>query len=55
MKPEVLQRLMRHKSYQTTKKCYINLTTQLEDAVSDIQVPDVLRKVQPQLDEPPAS
>lgn len=53
MKPEVLQRLMRHKSYQTTKKCYINLTTQLEDAVSDIQVPDVLQK-HSRADAPPA-
>ena len=44
LKPEVLQRLMRHKSYQTTQKSYINPTSQLEDAIADMPVPNVLRK-----------
>jgi integrase len=47
IKPEVLQLLMRHKSYQTTQKHYINPTSQMQDAVSDMPVPDVLRKKQP--------
>ena len=38
LKPEVLQRLMRHKSYQTTQKHYINPTSQMQDAVSDMPV-----------------
>lgn len=44
LKPEVLQRLMRHKSYQTTQKAYINPTSQLEDAIAEMPVPQVLRK-----------
>ena len=44
LKPEVLQRLMRHKSYQTTQKFYINPTNQMEDAVSEMPVPDALKK-----------
>ena len=44
LKPEVLQRLMRHKSYQTTQKFYINPTSQMQDAVSDMPVPDFLGK-----------
>jgi integrase len=44
MKPEVLQKLMRHKSYQTTIASYINVTSQLEDAVKTMPVPDVLPK-----------
>ena len=31
MKPEALQKMMRHKSYKTTVG-YINLATQIEDA-----------------------
>jgi hypothetical protein len=44
LKPEVLQRLMRHKSYQTTQKFYINPTSQMQDAVSDMPLPDFLKK-----------
>ena len=43
MKPEVLQRFMRHKSYQTTQKCYINPTNQMQDAVSMMPVPSILK------------
>ena len=43
MKPEVLQRLMRHKSYQTTQKFYINPTSQMQGALSKMPVPDVLK------------
>lgn len=46
LKPEVLQRLMRHKSYQTTQKFYINPTNQMEDAVAEMPVPDALKKDQ---------
>jgi NAD(P)-dependent dehydrogenase (short-subunit alcohol dehydrogenase family) len=46
LKPEVLQRLMRHKSYQTTQKHYINPTSQMQDAASDMPVPDALKKDQ---------
>ena len=35
---------MRHRSYQTTQKSYINPTSQLEDAIADMPVPNVLRK-----------
>ena len=44
LKPEVLQRLMRHKSYQTTQKFYISPTSQMQDAVADLPIPDVLKK-----------
>jgi integrase len=44
MKAEVLQRLMRHKSYQTTQKSYINPTSQMQDAVLDMPVPDAIRR-----------
>ena len=40
MKPEVLQKFMRHKSYQTTLG-YVNLSTQIDDAVKTMPVPDV--------------
>jgi integrase len=54
LKPEVLQRLMRHKSYQTTQKFYINPTSQMQDAVTDMPIPDALRKKQGgQTDVPP--
>ncbi len=43
MKAETLQKLMRHKSYTTTLG-YINLATQVEDAVANMPVPNVLRK-----------
>lgn len=43
MKPETLQKLMRHKSYTTTLG-YINLATQVEEAVANMPVPKVLRK-----------
>jgi integrase len=51
LKPEVLQRLMRHKSYQTTQKFYINPTNQMQDAVSQMPVPDALKKEQAGLPE----
>jgi len=47
LKPEVLQRLMRHKSYQTTQKFYINPTSQMEDAVSQLVVPDAVHNAGP--------
>ena len=37
---------MRHKSYQTTQKFYINPTSQMQDAVSQMPVPDALKKEQ---------
>jgi integrase len=43
MKPEALQKLMRHKSYQTTLG-YVNLSNQLDEAISTMPVPDALRK-----------
>jgi integrase len=46
LKPEVLQRLMRHKSYQTTQKFYINPTSQMQDAVTQMPLPGVLRPKQ---------
>ncbi|MFH1267453.1 MAG: tyrosine-type recombinase/integrase, partial [Planctomycetota bacterium] len=42
MKPEALQRLMQHKSYQTTLR-YIGLADQLTDAVESMPVPEALR------------
>jgi hypothetical protein len=47
VKPEVLQRLMRHQSYQTTLG-YVNLTNQLDEAIKLMPVPKAL------LDLPPA-
>jgi integrase len=46
LKPEVLQRLMRHKSYQTTQKFYINPTNQMQDAVSQMPIPAALKNEQ---------
>ena len=43
MKAETLQKLMRHKSYKTTMG-YVNLTTQIDEAVANMPVPEVLRK-----------
>jgi integrase len=43
MKPEALQKLMRHRSYQTTLG-YVNLSNQLDDAVKTMPVPDALKK-----------
>lgn len=43
MKPEVLQKLMRHQSYKTTLG-YINQSQQIAEAVERMQVPDVLNK-----------
>jgi integrase len=40
---DALQRLMRHKSYQTTQ-LYINMARQMDEAALAISVPDVLRK-----------
>jgi integrase len=42
LKPEALQKLMRHKSYSTTLR-YVALGDQLRDAVAMMPVPDVLR------------
>lgn len=42
LKPEALQRLMRHKSYQTTLR-YVNLASQLDEAVAGMPVPEALR------------
>jgi len=39
--PDALQMLMQHKSYLTTQK-YINMARQLDQAVEDLHVPDVL-------------
>ena len=39
LKPEVLQQLMRHKGCQTTQRFYINPTSQMEDAVSQMPIP----------------
>ena len=41
LKPEVLQKMMRHKSYKTTLG-YINQAEHIEKAVADLKVPDVL-------------
>lgn len=35
---------MRHKSYQTTQKHYINPTSQMQDAVSQMPLPGALQK-----------
>jgi len=43
MKPEVLQKMMRHKSYKTTLG-YVNLTEQIMEAAAQLGVPDVLKK-----------
>ena len=43
LKAEVLQRLMRHQSYQTTLG-YVNLTNQLDEAIKSMPVPDVLKE-----------
>lgn len=43
MKPEVLQQIMRHKSYTTTLG-YINLAEQVEDAVKAIKTPEALKE-----------
>jgi integrase len=41
--PEALQRLMRHKSYQTTRG-YINRAKKMDEAVAKLHVPEVLRR-----------
>jgi len=43
LKPEVLQKMMRHRAYKTTLG-YINLAEQIEEAVQDLRIPDVLQK-----------
>jgi integrase len=43
LKPETLQKLMRHKSYKTTLG-YINLANQLEEAIESMPVPKVVNK-----------
>src|SRR5262249_13927047 len=42
MTGDALQSLMRHKSYETTKR-YINMARQLDEAVAGLHVPDILR------------
>jgi hypothetical protein len=42
--PEALQRLMRHKSFQSTLR-YMNAAWQLDQAVAVLHVPDVLKPV----------
>ena len=44
MKPEVLQKMMRHKSYKTTLG-YINNAERIDEAVAELRVPDVLRPI----------
>ena len=39
---DALQSLMRHKSYLTTKR-YINMTRQMDEAVTALHVPEVLK------------
>jgi integrase len=39
---DALQVLMRHKSYETTKR-YINMARQMDEAVANLHVPDVLK------------
>jgi integrase len=41
--PDALQTLMRHKSYSTTQR-YINMASQLDDAVAKLHVPDFLKR-----------
>jgi integrase len=41
--PDALQALMRHKSYQTTQ-LYINMARQMDAAVANLHVPEVLRR-----------
>jgi hypothetical protein len=40
---DALQKLMRHKSYQTTQR-YINMASQLDEAVAQLHVPEVLKE-----------
>jgi integrase len=40
-----LQKLMRHKSYQTTQG-YINMASRLDEAVGKLYVPDVLKRAE---------
>jgi integrase len=42
LSPDALQVLMRHKSYETTKR-YINMARQMDEAVASLHVPEVLR------------
>ena len=39
---DTLQKLMRHKSYATTQR-YINMASQLDEAVASLHVPEVLK------------
>ena len=41
--PDALQALMRHKSYQTTQ-VYINMARQMDEAVANLHVPEVLTR-----------
>lgn len=45
MTADALQRLMRHKSYTTTQR-YINLADQVNQAVENLHVPDVLKRAE---------
>jgi len=42
LKEDELQKLMRHRSYLTTKR-YVNISKRLTAAVASLHVPDVLR------------
>lgn len=44
LKPEALQKLMRHKSYSTTLKSYVNVTSQLQAAIETMPVPPGLER-----------
>lgn len=54
LKPETLQKLMRHRSYVTTLG-YINLASQPDDAITSMPLPKVLRKDEGQQEEGDAS
>ncbi len=43
LKPEVLQKLMRHKSYMTTLG-YVNMASQVDAAIANMPVPEILTK-----------
>jgi integrase len=44
LKPEALQKLMRHKSYSTTLRSYINVGSQLQAAIDEMPVPPGLKE-----------
>jgi integrase len=46
LKPEALQKLMRHKSYSTTLRSYVNVTDQLQAAIETMPIPPGLKKAE---------